>query len=156
MSEEMDLTKYLPDISAMQDSLVPWMRFFVILGPMIMLLLGLYYFFLSPKEVSHDAGYRFRYAMSQTGVWQTAQRLAGLAYGSAGLVLTVLMLVLSFGFSHRTPPSLVWFAVKCIFWEVILTVVVTLAVNIFIVMKFDHKGNPRKKKTGASPTVKKQ
>ena len=156
VTEEMDLTQWLPDLSNAQSSLTTWMRVIVIAGPVLMLLLGLYYFFLSPPEANYRAGYRFRYAMSKVSVWQFTQRLAGLVYGGMGLVLTIIMIICMISFSDRTPPDLVWFTVKCILWQIILVMVATLAVNIYIMVKFDPKGNLREKSAGKKPVKKRK
>jgi uncharacterized membrane protein len=144
VTEEMDLTQYLPELEGLQSGLTTFMRILVLAGPVIMLLLGLYYFFLSPKEANYKAGYRFRYAMSRVGVWRFAQRVAGIAYGGLGLVLTIVMICLVVGFSEMNSPDLVWYAVKCILWQIILVLVATLAVDAVIIIRYDHRGALRK------------
>lgn len=152
VTEELDMSQLLPSLDGMQSGLTTMMRILVIAGPVIMLLLGLYYFFLSPKEANYSAGYRFRYAMSRVGVWRFAQQLAGLVYGSLGLVLAVVMICLMVGFSSMNPPDLVWFAVKCILWQIILALVATVAVDVIIIVRYDNKGKLRK--TGRKKTAK--
>lgn len=158
VTEEMELSQFFPDLNGIQDTMTTLMRILVILGPVLMLLLGLYYFFLSPKEANYKAGYRFRYAMSQVGVWQFTQRFAGLVYGSTGLVLSLVMLILMIGFSDMNVPNMVWHAVKCLLWQIIFVMVATLGVNIYVMVKFDPKGNPRVpkgKKKAARPRTRK-
>lgn len=150
VSEEMDLSKWLPDLDGIQSGLTGWVRALVMIGPVIMLLLGLYYFFLAPKEANYTAGYRFRYAMSRVGVWQFAQRTAGIAYGGLGLLLTVIMLFNIIGFGGLSTPDLVWRAAKCVLWQIILALIVTLAVDILIVLRYDSIGRLRKRKKKAA------
>lgn len=146
VTEEMDLSQWLPSLDGIQDGLVGWMRGLVMVAPVIMLLLGLYYFFLSPKEANHSAGYRFRYAMSRVNVWRFTQRIAGLSYGGLGLVLSIVMLCLLPGFADLNAPDLVWYVVKCIFWQIILALIATVVVDVIIIIRYDRKGNLRRKK----------
>ena len=143
VTEEMDMSQWLPPLDGIQDGLLTWMRVLVMVAPVIMFLLGLYYVFLSPKEANYSVGYRFYYAMSRVKVWRFAQRVAGIAYGSLGLILGVVMLCLSWDFSTMNPPDLVWYAVRCILWQIILVFVATVVVNVIIIVFYDRKGNLR-------------
>ena len=82
--------------------------------------------------------------MSRVEVWQHAQRLAGLAYTVLGGILLIVMGLICLSFGKRLPPELVLLAAKCLIWEVVFTVAVTLAVDIIIVVLYDFKGEPRK------------
>jgi hypothetical protein len=139
-----DITALIPSLEDLLGALVPLMRILVLVGPLVLLGLGLYYFFAAPREANHRAGYRFRYAMSRVGVWRFTQRLAGLVYGPLGLVLTIVMAVISIFFGGMEPPELVWVAAKCIVWQAALAGVATLAVNIIVIICYDGEGNLRK------------
>lgn len=151
----MDLTQYLPSLDGLQSSLSTWMKVLVIAGPIIMLLLGLYYFFLSPKEANYSAGYRFRYAMSRVGVWRFTQKVAGIAYGGLGLVLSIVMLCIMSGFSDMNAPDLVWCTAKCLLWQIILALIAMLAVDAIVVIRYNYNGKlrSRKKKDKAVPSA---
>lgn len=149
----MDLTQYLPSLDGLQSSLASWMKVLVIAGPIIMLLLGLYYFFLSPKEANYSAGYRFRYAMSRVGVWRFTQKIAGIAYGGLGLVLSIVMLCIMAGFNDMNAPDLVWCTAKCLLWQIILALIAMLVVDAIVVIRYNYNGKlrSRKKKDKAAP-----
>lgn len=134
----------LPSADSLMKGLDGWMVLLVLAGPLLMLGFGIYYLFFAPKEANHSVGYRFFYAMSQVHVWQYTQRLAGIAYTGLGGILLLIIGLISFRFGFLTPPDMVWLAAKCLLWEVILVVIVTLAVDIIIILLFDSKGNPRK------------
>lgn len=138
------LGEQLPSVEALMQGLKGWVTLLVLIGPMLMLGLGIYYLFFSPKEANHCVGYRFFYAMSQVQVWQYAQRLAGIAYTALGLILLVIMGLVSLSFGSLATPDMVWRAAKCLMWEVILAIIVTLTVDCIIIAFFDSKGNPRK------------
>ncbi len=120
-----------------------WMALLVLAGPLLMVGFGIYYLFFAPKEANHAMGYRFFYAMSRVEVWQHAQRLAGVAYGVLGAALFLIMGLITLSFGILETPDMVWLAVKCMIWEVVLLIIATLAVDILIVLLYDFKGNPR-------------
>lgn len=138
------LGEMLPSAESLMSGLTGWMRLLVLIGPMLMLGFGIYYLFFAPKEANHAMGYRFFYAMSREEVWQHAQRLAGIAYAALGGILFIIIGLISLSFGRLATPDLVWLAVKCLIWEVVLVIVATLAVDILIVVLYDYNGDPRK------------
>lgn len=158
-TDEMDLTKYLPPLDGVEGIVGTLMRILVFVGPVVMLLLGLYYFFLSPKEANHRAGYRFRYAMSRVGVWRFTQRIAGIAYGGLGLVLGIVMLCLTWDLSAMAMPDMVWYVIRCVFWQIILALIAILVIDIMVIVFYDYRGKKRsdkrkKKKEKSAEVVK--
>lgn len=143
------LGELLPSATSLMEGLNRWLALFVLVGPLLMLGFGVYYLFFAPKEANHSMGFRFGYAMSCVEVWQFTQRLAGIAYAGLGLLLTVIIGLISLSFKKQTPPDMVWLAGKCLLWEVVLAIIITLLVDIVIVVLFDIKGNPRSAKTKA-------
>ena len=137
------LGSLLPSAESLMSGLSKWMVLLVLVGPLLLLGFGIYYWFFAPKEANHSMGYRFFYAMSRVEVWQYAQRLAGLAYTALGGILLLIMVLISLRFGHLAAPDMVWLAVKCLIWEVVLTIMATLAVDILIVVLYDYNGDPR-------------
>ena len=133
----------LPEAGTLFNGLSGWLVFFVLVGPLLMLGFGIYYWFFAPKEANHSMGFRFGYAMSCVEVWQFTQKLAGITYAALGLLLTLIMGLISFRFGKLTPPDMVWLAAKCLIWEIVLMLIFTLVVDIVIIVLFDIKGNPR-------------
>ena len=134
----------LPSAESLMNGLTGWIRPLVLVGPLLMLGFGIYYWFFAPKEANHSMGFRFSYAMSRVEVWQHAQRLAGMAYTALGGILFVIIGLISLRFGRLVAPDMVWLAAKCLLWEVVLSIVVTLAVYIMIVVLYDIHGEPRK------------
>ena len=126
------------------SGLTGWVKWLVVIGPLLMLGFGIYYWFFAPKEANHSMGFRFFYAMSRVEVWQHAQRLAGMAYTALGGILFIIIGLISLRFGKLAPPDMVWLAAKCLIWEVALGIIATLAVDILIVVLYDAKGDPRK------------
>lgn len=147
--EEFDIEKigeWLPDPNTMFVGLDRWMVLLILAGPLVMLVLGIVYRFLAPKEANHSFGYRFFYAMAQVEVWQFAQKLAGVVFMGMGMVMTLIFGIISFRFGKLTPPDMVWLAVKCLLWQIVLAIIANLIINIIIIFNYDIKGNYRKDK----------
>ena len=140
-----DPAALLPDLSELFGSLATLCRFAVMIGPVVLLVLGLAYLFLSPKEANYYFGYRCYFGMGSVQAWRFSQRIAGLTFAGLGLVLTVIMLLISGGFSGMAAMDLAWKAVWCLVWEATLVLLATLAINGLCMFFFNAKGEPRRR-----------
>ena len=146
MLDGIDPAGLLPELDAVLDKIIPLTRFAVLVGPVALLLMGLMYIFASPKEANHYLGYRCYYGMGSVEAWRFTQRLAGIVWAALGLVLGVTMLIISGSFREMEIMDLLWKTVYCVAAEAIATAVACLSVNTVIAVRFDGKGNERKKK----------
>ena len=93
-----DPAAYLPKI----DSILGWIeilvRLCVMAAPVIMLVSGLSYLLLPPKEANYEAGYRFYFGMGSVEAWLYTQKLAGIVWSALGLLLSIVMFFVSGGF----------------------------------------------------------
>lgn len=145
MMDAFDPASLLPDLSKFLGSLATVCRVAVMIGPVILLVLGLAYLFLSPKEANYYFGYRCYFGMGSVRAWRFTQRLAGLCLGGLGLVLTILMAIITSGYSSMDVMDMVWNAVSCLVWEAVLALIATLAINLTAMARFDARGEYRKK-----------
>ena len=140
-----DPATLLPEL----DTVTGWVdlicRIAVMVGPIVLLLLGLAYFFVSPKEANHSFGYRCYFGMGSVEAWRFIQKLAGLVLGGLGLVLTVIMFFVILGFGSLEIMDLVGRAAGSLLWEVGLAAAACLSINITAAVKFDRKGDLRKR-----------
>ena len=134
----------IPSLESLLGKLDLLARVLVMAGPLALLGLGLYYFLLPPKEANHSAGYRFRYGMRKVKVWKFMQRIAGMVYSLVGLVLTIVMAVMCVRFGSMEAEEMLWYAAKCILWELGVIAFATLAINVTVVVVYDSQGNSRK------------
>ena len=141
-----DPAALLPDLSDLFGSLATLCRFAVMIGPVVLLVLGLAYLFLSPREANYYFGYRCYFGMGSVQAWRFTQRIAGLLFGGVGLILTIVMFVISGGFAGMEITQMVWKAAGCLAWQVGITLALTLLINFLAFFFFDAKGNPRRKK----------
>jgi hypothetical protein len=143
--DNFDPAVLLPDLSNVTGVVELVVRIGVMAGPVLLLVLGLAYFFAAPKEANHHFGYRCYFGMGSVEAWRFTQRLAGLVWGGLGLVLTVIMLIVCAGFRGQEPVSMVGNAMTGLIWQVILVAIASLAVNILVMIRFDRHGELRKK-----------
>ena len=141
-----DPATLLPDLSKVFDSLAPLCRIAVMIGPLVLLALGLSYLFLTPKEANYYVGYRCYFGMGSEYAWRFTQRLAGFLFAGVGLILSIVMFAISISFSYMQLPDMVWKAASCLMVELIVSVLLILIVNISAMYHFDRKGKHRRKR----------
>ena len=141
-----DPAALLPDLSTVLGRVELIARIAVVLGPIVLLVLGLMYLFMSPREANHYFGYRCYFGMGSVDAWRFTQRLAGLILGGLGLILTIVMFIMICTFRGLLIMDLVWRAACCLFWQVGLMGAACLGINIMAAIRFDRKGEFRPKK----------
>lgn len=141
-----DPAALLPDLSDLFGSMAALCRFAVMIGPVVLLVLGLAYLFLSPREANYYFGYRCYFGMGSVQAWRFTQRMAGILFGSVGLILTIVMYVISGGFAEMEVTDMVWKAAGCLAWQAVIALVLTFLVNFLAFFFFDAKGGPRRRK----------
>ena len=141
-----DPAALLPDLSSLFGSLETVCRWAVMIGPVLLLVLGLAYLFLSPREANYYFGYRTYFGMGSVHAWRFTQRFAGVVLGSLGLILTIVMFVISSGFGNLDVMDMVWKAVSCLVWEAVLALLANGAIALAAFLLFDRKGEYRKAK----------
>ena len=142
-----DPATLLPDLSGLFGSLETVCRWAVMIGPVVLLVMGLLYLFLSPKEANYYFGYRTYFGMGSVHAWRFTQRIAGIILGGLGLILTVVMLIISGSFGSMDVMDMVWRAVSCLVWEAVLALLANVAIGLAAFALFDRKGEFRKGKT---------
>ena len=138
-----DPAALLPDLSTVLGRVELIARIAVVLGPIVLLVLGLAYLFLSPREANHYFGYRCYFGMGSVEAWRFSQRLAGMAWTALGLVLTVVMVIISTGFKGKEAMDMATSAVWCLVWQVALVAVSVLIINFVVMLRFDRNGDYR-------------
>lgn len=135
----------MPEMDTIFSKILLVCRTAVIIGPVLLLILGLMYLFLTPKEANYYLGYRCYFGMGSDKAWQFTQRIAGLVFCGLGGVLTVVMLIMALSFGHMESMDMVWRTVWCLVWEAGLVLLATLTINLLAMYWFDRKGELRKR-----------
>lgn len=140
-----DLAKILPELDKLLGKVYPLLRFAMLIGPFCLLILGLAYFFLSPKEANRLFGYRCYFGMGSQYAWQFTQKLAGLVWAVLGASLLVVMALISGKFGGLATEAAVTKAITCILWEIGLIAVSCVAIDITVAVVYDRNGKKRRK-----------
>ena len=142
--EGFDIAAFLPELTTILGWVETLLRLAVMAAPLLLLGLGLLYLLAPPKEANYSLGFRCWWGMSSLDAWQFTQKIAGMIWSVLGLILTVVMALICNAFRRMEPMDMVWTAVKCLGWELGLTLVATLAVNVIVIVVFDKDGYRRK------------
>ena len=145
LMDNFDPAALLPDLSSMAGLVATLTRTAVIIGPIVLLVMGVLYFFVSPKEANYHFGYRCYFGMGSEEAWRFTQRLAGLVWAALGLVLTVVMLIVSMGYGSKDMSQVISSGLVSLLWEIGLTLLSCLAINITAMIRYDSKGLRREK-----------
>ena len=144
MMDAFDPASLLPELSEIFGSLAGVCRGAVMIGPVILLILGLAYLFLSPKEANYYFGYRCYFGMGSVQAWRFTQRFAGLILGLTGLVLTLMMFTFTGSFAAMDVTAMVWKSVDYLVIEAVAAFVANLTVNVTAMLLFNRRGEYRK------------
>lgn len=140
-----DPASLLPELDSVVGKVELVTRIAVMVGPIVLLALGLAYLFLAPKEANYRFGYRCYFGMGSVNAWRFTQRLAGLVWGALGLVLTVVMLLVCGSFRGKEVVDMLGSALTALIWQAGLTAVSCLVINTLAALSYDAKGEPRRK-----------
>jgi len=146
LMDEFDPATLLPELGSLTEKIAPVMRWAVVIGPIILLVMGLLYLLAPPKEANYYFGYRCWFGMGSVDAWRFTQRLAGIAWSGLGLVLAVVMWFQSGRLAGMEMMDMLRTAGKCVIWEAALVAVSILAINVATAIRFDSKGELRKEK----------
>ena len=141
-----ELSGLLPDLGTLLGKLELAMRLLVVAGPVVMVVMGLLYFFAAPKEANHHFGYRCYFGMGSVDAWRFTQRVAGITWMALGAVLTIVMLIISTGFGEKGAIDMVTAAVICVLWEAGLILLASLVIRAIVTFRFNRHGEYRAKK----------
>lgn len=135
----------LPQMDTIFSRVLLVCRVAVMIGPVLLLVLGLAYLFLAPREANYYFGYRCYFGMGSVNAWRFTQRIAGIVLGGLGLILTPVMFFISSGFAGMQVMDMVWKALRCLLWQAGLTILATLAINGLAMFWFNRKGELRRR-----------
>jgi uncharacterized membrane protein len=148
LMDAFDPASLLPEIESVLDVVLYAVRMATLVGPAVLLLLGLGYLIFAPKEANYYFGYRCMFGMGSVEAWRFTQRLAGIIWSVLGLVLTVAMVMLTNGLAEMDVYDAVWTAVKYMLWEVGLAALSCIVINTLVMTQFTYSGDRRKDRVG--------
>lgn len=140
-----DMESLLPDLNKMLTGLVPLIRAAVLAGPIVLLVLGLVYLFLPPREANHYVGFRCWWGMSSVEIWRFTQKLAGITWTAMGLVLGIIAFAGGLGYGGLSPDIMLIKALTTILWQLLLVLISIVAINLVLILLFNSRGSRRGK-----------
>ncbi len=141
--DDLDFGALFPEINSVLDAGISLARLSILLAPVILLALGLVYWFLAPKEANYQAGYRCRWGMGSVAAWRFTQRLAGIVWTALGGLLTLVMLILWILYAQLSVDELLGKVILCLIWQGGLVLVSILAINFTVFLRYDLHGKRR-------------
>ena len=135
-----DLSTLLPDLGTLLGKLELTMRILVVIGPLVMVVMGLIYLFAAPKEANHHFGYRCYFGMGSVDAWRFTQRVAGITWTALGAVLALVMLIVSAGFAGQSAIDMVTSAVICLLWQAGLLLLASLVIRLIVTFRITRHG----------------
>ena len=143
--QDFDVANFLPAPEDYVRSLVGWVRFAVLLGPLILLVLGAWYYFAPPKEANHSVGFRTYWGMGSVKAWLFSQKLAGISFLALGGILLVLSFLISLTFNGDRAMGMINTALVLLVIQLLLVLGLWIVLNLLIYRAFDKDGKPRRK-----------
>ena len=144
LMDNFDPASLLPDLTTVVGTVEFITRIAVLIGPIVLLTMGILYLFLAPKEANYRFGYRCFFGMGSEEAWRFTQRFAGLIWAVLGLVLTIVMVILTGTFPGKPIMDIIGSGAKCLLWEAGLILVSILAINTVVMLCYDRKGMRRR------------
>ena len=138
--KELDIAALLPDMSTFLGQVTFWLRLMLLIGPLVMVGIGLCHFFFPPEEANHAIGFRTRRSMSSLEAWRYAQRLSGFVYMVLGGTLFLIMLIISLFFGQLQMVTMVVTALVCVIVECVLALGAFILVECLLWKFFDKDG----------------
>lgn len=134
----------IPALGALLSDLRTWLTVAVMLGPILLLVMGLLYFFLPPKEANHKFGYRTYFGMGSIQAWRFTQWVAGLVWGVLGIGLTVAMVIVCIVNGGSSVDAFSAVALICLLVQAGLVLAGWLGIEITVAICYDKDGRARK------------
>ena len=140
---DMDFAALVPNLNTMLGLIRFLLSILLLAGPLSLLILGFMYRFMAPPEANYKFGFRTYFGMGSVEAWRFTQKLAGIAWGALGLILTVVMFIIRAGYAEKDIMAVAQSAATCLLWQAALAFFCYVGICGAVTILFDHKGNRR-------------
>ena len=144
---EFDFAKIMPELDSVMGWIDLFVRLCVLAAPVAVLFFGLWWLLLPPKEANHHVGYRCFFGMGSVDAWRFTQKIAGILFTVLGVGLLAISLLVSNRFPDLEPMVMLDKAVVCILWQIGITLVLSLMINLIVALRYDRNGDLRSEKS---------
>ena len=138
--DRINLESLLPDLSNIASSVLTFTRWAMLLGPLVILVLGVLYLIAAPKEANYTIGYRCFFGMGSVQAWRFTQRLAGIVWAALGLILAIIAMVNVGKLVETELMDSMFLAGKFILGQAATVFVSVLCINAVVFARYDRKG----------------
>ena len=136
-------SKLLPPLGPTLEWISSVTRILMLLGPFVILGMGLYYFLNAPKEANYRSGYRCHWGMGSVEAWRFTQRLAGAVWTLLGLGLAIWMAIANGSMAELSQMDRMIKIAGMIGWQAVALLVSRLAIGLVVFARYDNKGQRR-------------
>ena len=143
LMDGVDIARLLPDLQTILKNADKIARIALLIGPVVLLFLGLHYLLLAPKEANYTTGYRFRWGMASVESWRFMQQVAGIAWTALGIGLVIAMGITGGRLSGLEIMDLLFVVIKRLVLQVILLLSSYLVIDLLVLAYYDRKGKRR-------------
>lgn len=140
------LDALIPNLEKLLGDVRSWLGIAMIIGPVIFIGMGLFYYFLAPPEANHRLGYRTYFGMGSVSAWKYTQKLAGVVWGGVGIVLAVVAIIGCIIMVAQELPKATTTSLTILIIEAVVAVLAFLTVEITVLLRYDMNGSARNKK----------
>ena len=137
------LEDLLPELSPLLEKSAFWARLLMLIGPFVILGMGLYYFLNAPKEANFRSGYRCYFGMGSVEAWRFTQRLAGGIWCLLGLGLAIWMAIAGQQLEGLSLMDSMMAMAGYIFWQAVALLLSRGLINLLVFLRYDAKGRKR-------------
>ena len=142
-SPETLLEELLPELAPLLEKTALISRLLMLIGPFVILGMGLYYFLNAPKEANYHSGYRCYFGMGSVEAWRFSQRLAGGIWSILGLGLAIWMAIVGPKLVELALLDRMWKMAVYIFCQAISLLLSRWIINLLVFLRYDAKGRKR-------------
>ena len=133
----------LPDLAPLLEQSAWVARILMLVGPFVILAMGLYYFLNAPKEANYRSGYRCYFGMGSVEAWRYTQRLAGAIWTLVGLGLAIWMALAGQELAGMELMDRLVRVAVYIFCQAMALLLSRWLINLLVFLRYDAKGRKR-------------
>lgn len=138
------LDAIVPELATMLADMRFYMGIAMLIGPILLILLGAYYYYFAPEEANHKVGYRTHYGMGSVAAWKFTQGLAGKVWGFLGAGLAVVAIAGCIIMAGQEPDGAVIPGLVILLIEAVAVLIGYITIESTVSHRFDENGNLKK------------
>ena len=143
LDDTFKLAELFPKLDDFWQTVSLLTRIFVMVGPLILLGLGILYFFAPPKEANRKVGFRTPWGMGSVDAWRFTQRVAGALFGLTGFVMMLVMAKVANGYSAMDPVDALQAAGRGLMRQLLVVLIVCVLCHLIPPIFYTWKGEFR-------------